>query len=361
MPIQGVSDIRRLPRLGKIRLGEKVENAQGKEYPRATDFFVVPDEMKPVLGEKARELDIMIPVDDSEMYFPQWLKRYGQGSGLICKGDGVKATEVDRETGEMKEIDCNPDECEWYQKKHCRRVASLQFMLTKVPNPGVWQIDTTSWNSIVNLNSDFEMVRAIAGRVHGIPLKLVVRPKDAQVNGKKKTVFVMGLDLTAITIPQLQRLAARPFQMLAIEAPKEDEAPDDLYARSVREGPKPTGQAEPKPAGRGPIAAPASSAPQPAQAVEPVEAEIEDPGPADETDEAIEGLFKQLGFTPAKQKALKAGYPNKADLLAALQQQAVAKSEAPAGKTFSKKAAPAATKGQTPPPPPPKTAPRSYF
>ena len=40
-PIKDVSDVRRMPRLGKIRLGIKVE-AEGKNpYPRATDYFVV--------------------------------------------------------------------------------------------------------------------------------------------------------------------------------------------------------------------------------------------------------------------------------------------------------------------------------
>ncbi len=45
-PIEGVSDIQRMPKLGKIRLGIKAELKGKHPYPRATDYFVVPDEIK---------------------------------------------------------------------------------------------------------------------------------------------------------------------------------------------------------------------------------------------------------------------------------------------------------------------------
>ena len=43
--IKGISEIRRLPRLGKIRLGEKKTAESGKEYPVETSHFVVPGEV----------------------------------------------------------------------------------------------------------------------------------------------------------------------------------------------------------------------------------------------------------------------------------------------------------------------------
>lgn len=38
MPIPGITDTDRLPRLGHIRLGEKVEGRNG-DYPKALDYF----------------------------------------------------------------------------------------------------------------------------------------------------------------------------------------------------------------------------------------------------------------------------------------------------------------------------------
>ena len=49
--IPGLSDRRRLPRLGSIRLGIKVKNKKGIEYPKETEYFVCPDEVKKVFGD----------------------------------------------------------------------------------------------------------------------------------------------------------------------------------------------------------------------------------------------------------------------------------------------------------------------
>jgi hypothetical protein len=52
MPIKGIPEIVRLPRLGKIRLGIKKKTDAGVSYPSPTDYFVCPDELKKVFGEK---------------------------------------------------------------------------------------------------------------------------------------------------------------------------------------------------------------------------------------------------------------------------------------------------------------------
>ena len=67
MSIKGVSDIRRLPRLGKIRLGIKETSSKtGNEYPKSVDYFVCPLEVQAVYGEKPRMLDIVFPAEDIE-------------------------------------------------------------------------------------------------------------------------------------------------------------------------------------------------------------------------------------------------------------------------------------------------------
>ena len=77
MPIEGLSDRRRLPRLGIIRLGLKAKNAKGVEYPKEMDYFVCPPEVQKVYGEKPKELDVMIPCENIESCFPQYYKMYG--------------------------------------------------------------------------------------------------------------------------------------------------------------------------------------------------------------------------------------------------------------------------------------------
>ncbi|MEM3486415.1 MAG: hypothetical protein QXI12_12435, partial [Candidatus Methanomethyliaceae archaeon] len=73
MAIKGWSERRRVPRLGTIGIGYKDEDGR----PKWVDYFVVPPEVQAVYGEKPKELDIMIPSEDPEIYFPEYLKRYG--------------------------------------------------------------------------------------------------------------------------------------------------------------------------------------------------------------------------------------------------------------------------------------------
>ncbi len=109
MAIKGLKEQRRLPRLGKIRLGEKALSQKGNPYPKATDYFVCPPEVQAVYGPQPRELDVMFPVEDEDVFLNVWYKCYGSGTGLLCKGDGEVATRVDRETGEMVQVECSPD------------------------------------------------------------------------------------------------------------------------------------------------------------------------------------------------------------------------------------------------------------
>ncbi|RJX18541.1 MAG: hypothetical protein C4570_06590 [Ammonifex sp.] len=243
MPIKNLSERTRLPRLGKVRLGVKVEG-QRSSYPKPVDYFVVnPDQSTPesmakafhdVYGEKPKVLDIMFPVHNIETFFPQWYRRYGKGTGLICKGDGVKAVEADRETGELREIDCNPDTCEWYQNKQCLAVGTLMFLLPKVPGIGCWQLDSRSINTILNLNSAIRFLMSLTGgRIAMIPLKLMVKPHEATVEGKKKTVYVLDLHYQHLTLEQMLKSIPQENALPQGIDLDMNEAPDDLFPPDV--------------------------------------------------------------------------------------------------------------------------------
>ncbi|MEG6570116.1 hypothetical protein [Thermoanaerobacterium thermosaccharolyticum] len=110
--IKGLTDRIKIARLGKIHLGEKkTSEKSGNLYPSATDYFVVHEDANTpkeiaekfheIYGNRPKELNIMFPLDDPEKFFPQWLKRYANGT-LVCKGDGETAIETDPKTGERK-------------------------------------------------------------------------------------------------------------------------------------------------------------------------------------------------------------------------------------------------------------------
>ena len=181
--IKDISDRRRLPRLGKIRLGVKmVSRKTGKEYPKEVDYFVVPPEVEKIYGPAPKELDVMFPLNEIEAIFPQRLVWYGQSRGAKCIGDGERANRV-AENGDIHEIECP---CERYGKE-CQRRAHLLVLLPKVSLGGIYQIDLGSYHSIVDINSGLDYIQALVGRFSMVPLKLKRVPKETHGSGRKET------------------------------------------------------------------------------------------------------------------------------------------------------------------------------
>jgi hypothetical protein len=227
MPIKGLSEVRRLPRLGAIRLGVKKLSEGGKSYPAEVDYFVCPAEVEEVFGEKPKALRVMFPVDNPDVFFPQWLKCYG-ASLLKCKGDGEKAFTWDEEGGGLKEIACP---CPKLEAKECKQIGILQFLIPECAGAGVYQITTSSKNSIIDLNSSLSFIRAICGRVNMIPLVLKREPMLMQRieagKPKKSTHYTLKLDLDEkVTLCELQRAAQVAPERILLPPP--DETKDDL-------------------------------------------------------------------------------------------------------------------------------------
>lgn len=256
MPIKGLSEVRRLPRLGKIRLGIKKKNSSGVEYPAEIDYFLL-DPQTPVelenekiihdfqrlYGEQPKSIKIMFPVADSEVYFPQFYKRYGSATALKCKGDGSTAAcsadeyakglkLLGRDEMGLPKVECKGRECVYYKSKECSEVGTLQVLLPELPGAGVWQISTGSYNSIVNLNSCIEYIKLVCGRAHMLPLTLERRQQETQHiddNGKahKGTHYILHVNMD-FTLADLQKFAMiEPTKML-LALPEPDSDKEDI-------------------------------------------------------------------------------------------------------------------------------------
>ena len=251
MPIQGVSDIRRMPRLGKIRLGIKVQQEGKNPYPRATDYFVVPDGITEYVGATSKKLSIMFPTENVDEFAQQWLRCYSFTQGLVCKGDGRTATrKVDVETGDIarhttqewvfRESQCDPDTCPEYIgdaergiRPQCRRVMNLLFLMPEVPGFGVWQLDTSSFYSIVNVNSCVDLIKRICGRISFIPLVLSLEPIQVTPPGmKKKEVRILTIR-SDVKLADIQKLGRIPPEQVLLPSLEEEEAPEDLYPQET--------------------------------------------------------------------------------------------------------------------------------
>jgi len=221
--ITGLSDRRRLPRLGTIRLGVKVRSERtGNEFPREVDYFVCPEEVRAVYGNQPKELEVMLPLNTIEEVFPQSYKFYGSSRGLKCQGNGERALCVDEATGEMIERDCP---CDMLDEGKCKQTGILMVMIPKVSVGGVYQIRTSSYNSIVDVNSGLDYVSALIGRFAMVPLKLRRVPIETHHDGKKQTHFTLNL-VFDYSIEMLNQL--RQDNMRILEHPRYQlPAPED--------------------------------------------------------------------------------------------------------------------------------------
>lgn len=268
--IKGLSEVRRLPRLGKIRLGIKKKSPKGVEYPAEVDYFIIDpqtpsdlennmikNEFITLYGEKPKSIKIMFPVANPEVYFPQFYKRYGSSTLLKCKGDGETATCATEEfakgltrTGTdemgMPIVQCLGKECIYYKSKECSTVGVLNTLLPDLPGAGVWQITTGSYNSIVNLNSCIDYIAAVCGRAHMIPLTLERREQEIQYEGKKSKHYILHINMD-FKLSDLQKFAQiDPTKMLLeLPAPEIDKE-DILYGENASINPS-TGEVGPPP------------------------------------------------------------------------------------------------------------------
>lgn len=259
MPIKGLSEQRRLPREGKIHLGVKVVQEGKEPYPKAVDYFVLPegeapgsqhhDELVRAFGEKPKELRIVLPLEDEEAIASQYYRCYTRTRGLVCRGDGeLCARMVDLKTGdipdkdtvgtEMKEMSCQGRECPDYKAGKCREMMHLQFMLPEISGLGVWQIDTSSINSIRNINSNLSLLKAIYGRISMVPLILSLQKIEVTPPGvKKKSVYVLDIHHTDSMIAALIKAKKPPMELLMGPPDAEQAERDiaDLWPESEQE------------------------------------------------------------------------------------------------------------------------------
>ncbi len=292
--IKGISDRRRLPRLGKLRQGFKLKGHSSRnperelEYPCELPFFVLPDAVARVYGDQSpeaakkmlqraqemgvreksgdesgtpnaksvlkyislnawrlcEEMEIMLPINEIGAVFPQAYKWYGSSRGAKCTGDGVKAFRYDEQKKTTTQIKCpcNQLKTEENTRGQCDMRGHLQFLIPKVSLGGIFQIDISSYNSIVDINSGIDYVTALIGRFAMVPMIIRKEPKDTHHGGSKQVHFPIKLLLhPSVGIGELNRLKTDTVRILEKSQyalpPVEDVNPEmDTDAGSVMSG-----------------------------------------------------------------------------------------------------------------------------
>lgn len=165
----------RLPRLGKIKLGLMVSAPGKKPYPRATEFFVIPEPVQKVHGEKPKELPIMFHSDRIEDVYTEDLKAY-KSAGLWCLGDAERAKRWG-EDGKLHEIPCP---CPMLESGECRAEGRLVFLLPEVVGLGVWELRSGSPRALREFKTALAMYAGAFAGLRGIPFRLTLEPEETQ-------------------------------------------------------------------------------------------------------------------------------------------------------------------------------------
>jgi len=234
--INGISNRRRMPIIGKIRLGVKVSGPNGF-YPKETPHFVVPEEVAKVFGPQPKELEVMFVSNDPTVNCPQALRWYGESAGLQCIGNNQVARRLNQETWKTESRTCP---CEKLESGECGPRANLIFMIPKVSSGGLFQIDSSSVNSMEKINSYFDFLALTIGRIAMIPLKLRRVPVTRRREGRPTTHYPLELryegsaEETARYQQETESILTK-IRMLEIQEPIEINPVLDPGARVVME------------------------------------------------------------------------------------------------------------------------------
>lgn len=234
--INGLSNRRRYPIIGKIRLGIRALGKHGT-YPVETPYFVVPKEVQEIYGEKPTELDVMFPSNNPDLIFPQSLRWYGNSHGLKCIGNKKQAQRLDERTFKFEPRECP---CDLLERGECSERAQLLVILPKISMAGLYQIDVGSSNSMIDINSYFDWMNTHIGRFAMIQLKLRRVPRQLVHKGQPRTHYPLTLrfDDSAADVGELKRNNEAILAKLAsieVQEPEDTNPAMDPNATTVLE------------------------------------------------------------------------------------------------------------------------------
>lgn len=265
MPVRDLTDtLRRVPRLGKIRLGDR-SGTNGA--PVNKPFFVCPEEVQAIYGREPTELRIVFLSDDEEVIASSYYRAYNASNGLVCRGTGFNAQakldedEIRKRHGDITQplpldawahgntagragatrhvidqfINCpgagyeNHAACPMFASKKCAVRTFFQFAIYGVPGLGVYQMDTGSVVNVQRILGVLEICKTLMGGVAGVPMILSRVKTDVAPDGIKKSVWTVDLKVdTQYSLTEVLKLRAGPMANALLPPVDESEVYDDI-------------------------------------------------------------------------------------------------------------------------------------
>lgn len=248
MPIYGIAG--RLRERGKIKIGWKEsqerESRSGKKYRNPTKldhflitttekdkngFFIKDSQVHEKIGEKPTVLDVTLPYETIPANFFTTYAKYSFSGMKLCSGDGVSAVEVNERSQVERKRECP---CESLADKTCKSLGILQVNLSAANViGGVYTFRTTSYWSISGIQGSLEQFVAKGIPLNCIPLKMVLLPMTARVNGRPTKMWAAHLEFHG-NDQDLFNEAERRMAFFAALGPAAKEMREKILADAAR-------------------------------------------------------------------------------------------------------------------------------
>lgn len=214
------------PILGAIRLGEVVENKDGKRIPVRNNHFKITGQYKDADGnwvehplhkkvaaqmgvepDKITEIPIRLMFNDPELNMRARYEAFDRSGRIVCAGDGATARRSDG--GKIETVQCpGADHCKFGVKANCDLFGRLNVMIDGQDDQfSTFIIRTESFNSVRTVFAKMSRMRAMFGnRLAGVPFKLKLVQKASKASYWSK-FFYFDLQLHNVSLEEAGKLA----------------------------------------------------------------------------------------------------------------------------------------------------------
>lgn len=177
-----------LPEIGRLGIGEKKVNSNGREYPTSVDWFIprgkYADLFTRALGDKPNLLQIVFHSDDPALVCKEEYQYRNDSGALVASGDGRTFIVWDGKAYAPYTVDEYPDIMEQITNNFRTKrgndnwdiVLTMRFIVPAISGVvGLWRFTTKGRaSSIRNITESFDGVKAIRGTVTGTVFDLAV-------------------------------------------------------------------------------------------------------------------------------------------------------------------------------------------
>lgn len=201
-----------MPVIGRISIGKRVE-ANGKMLPAKDDEFHVTSLVKgrdgqwvehPLVNElertsnsKLRAIPVRLVCNKPELNLRAEYSAFDPQTGRpVCAGDG-EACRRRMPDGSVQQLPCpGADACDFARKARCKLYGRLAVQIEgQADELGVFQVRTTSFNSIRALTARMMYLHAITGGLlSGMPLTLKIRAKST-TQSRQTPIYFLDLEI----------------------------------------------------------------------------------------------------------------------------------------------------------------------